>query len=106
MGTSNTRKAARRMTIAHVCSVRADRKSNSAQFYAATYAPRRLGDPLWDGIPLQGLADVETDPAKLAAMAEPELQAGLQRLADTLSAAATLSPLYRQILWLFLQRLE
>jgi hypothetical protein len=55
---------------------------------------------------LQSVTDGETEPAKLAAMAEPELQAGPQRLADALSAASTLSPLHRQILRLFLQRLE
>jgi transposase len=55
---------------------------------------------------LQALADGETDPAALAAMAEPELQATPEQLMDCLQAAPTLSPLHRQILQLFLKRLE
>jgi transposase len=54
---------------------------------------------------LLALAQGETNPATLAGLAEPELQATPQRLADALSAAATLSPLHRQILQLFLDRL-
>ena len=54
---------------------------------------------------LLALAKGETDAAALAALAEPELQATPQQLADALSAAATLSPLHRQILQLFLDRL-
>lgn len=55
---------------------------------------------------LQGLADGDTDAAALAAMAEPELKATPEQLADALSAAATLSALHRQILRLFLERLD
>jgi len=55
---------------------------------------------------LQGLADGQTDAAALAGLAEPELRATPEQLADALSAAATLSPLHRQILRLFLERLE
>ena len=55
---------------------------------------------------LQGLADGETDAAALAALAEPELKATPEQLADALSAAATLSGLHRQILGLFLERLD
>lgn len=55
---------------------------------------------------LQALADGETDPAALAALAEPELQATPEQLMDCLQAAPTLSPLHRQILQLFLKRLE
>jgi transposase len=55
---------------------------------------------------LHGLAQGATDPAALAAMAEPELQATPQQLANALSAAPTLDPVHRQILKLFLQRLE
>ena len=55
---------------------------------------------------LHGLADGETDPVALAAMAEPELQASPERLADALSAAPSLGLLHRQIVQLFLQRLE
>jgi transposase len=55
---------------------------------------------------LQALADGETDPAQLAAMADPKLRATPERLRDALHAAATLSNLHRQILRLFLKRLE
>jgi transposase len=55
---------------------------------------------------LQDLADGETDPAKLAAMADPGLRAAPERLADALGAASSLSSLHRQILRLFLERLE
>ena len=54
---------------------------------------------------LQGLADGETDAARLAGLAEPELQATGAQLQDALRAAAWLSPLHRQILGLFLERL-
>jgi transposase len=55
---------------------------------------------------LLALADGQTDPAVLAAMAEPELQATPEQLMDSLQAAPTLSPLHRQILKLFLERVE
>jgi transposase len=55
---------------------------------------------------LYGLADGETNPAALAAMAEPELQASPEQLADALSAAPVLGSLHRQILQLFLERLK
>jgi transposase len=55
---------------------------------------------------LPGLAKGETDAGVLAAMAEPELRAKPEQLADALRAAATLSPLHRQILGLFLERVE
>jgi transposase len=55
---------------------------------------------------LQALADGQTDPAVLAAMAEPEVRARPEQLADALSAAATLSPLHRRIVGLFLERLQ
>lgn len=55
---------------------------------------------------LQAMAEGETDTAQLAAMAEPNLRATPERLRDALHAAATLSALHRQILRLFLKRLE
>jgi transposase len=55
---------------------------------------------------LEALAGGETDPAVLAGMAEPELRASQQELTDALEAARTLSPLHRQILGLFLERLH
>jgi transposase len=55
---------------------------------------------------LYGLADGETNPAALAAMAEPELRASPEQLADALSAAPVLGSLHRQILQLFLERLK
>jgi transposase len=54
---------------------------------------------------LEALAGGETDPAVLAAMAEPELRASQEELTDALEAARTLNPLHRQILGLFLERL-
>jgi len=54
---------------------------------------------------LQALASGEHDPAALAALAEPELQATPEELMDALRAAETMSPLHRQILRLFLERL-
>ena len=55
---------------------------------------------------LHGLANGETDPGVLAAMAQPELRASPEQLADALSAAPVLGSLHRQILQLFLERLE
>ena len=55
---------------------------------------------------LHAVAKGETDAMALAAMAEPELKAKPEELADALQAAATLSPLHRQILGLFLERVE
>jgi transposase len=55
---------------------------------------------------LKGLAQGETDPAKLAAMADKALRATAEQLQDGLTAAATLNSLHRQILQLFLDRLE
>jgi transposase len=54
---------------------------------------------------LEALAQGDSDPATVAAMAEPELRATPAQLADALQAAFTLSPLHRQILGLFLARL-
>src|ERR1035438_8390300 len=55
---------------------------------------------------LAALAEGETDAARLAAMADPNLRATPERLQDALHAAATLSALHRQILSLFLARLQ
>ena len=55
---------------------------------------------------LAALAAGETDAARLAALADPKLRATAEQLQDALSAAAMFSPLHRQILGLFLARLE
>jgi transposase len=55
---------------------------------------------------LRALAQGASDPAKIAALAVPGLHASPEQLADALQAATTLSPLHRQILRLFLERLE
>jgi transposase len=55
---------------------------------------------------LQALADGETDAAQIAALAAQGLRATPQALCDALGAAATLSPDRREILQLFLERLE
>jgi transposase len=55
---------------------------------------------------LQALAAGATDPGAIAALAGPALRASQEQLADALSAAAALAPLRRQILQLFLDRLE
>ncbi len=55
---------------------------------------------------LKALAHGETDPAKLAAMADPNLRAGAEKLCIVLSAAATLDPSRRKLLKIALERLE
>jgi transposase len=55
---------------------------------------------------LKALADGATDPAAVAALADPSLRATPAQLTDALSACATLHPLHRQILQQFLERLE
>jgi transposase len=55
---------------------------------------------------LKGLSEGETDAAVLASLAEPELRASREQLQDALAAAVTLSQPHRQILRLFLERLE
>jgi transposase len=54
---------------------------------------------------LQGLADGETDPARLASLAAPGLRAPTSQLCDALLAARTMSAPHRQILGLALDRL-
>jgi len=55
---------------------------------------------------LRGLAAGEADPAKLAAMREPSMRATVEQLQDALSEAARWSSLHREILGLFLTRLD
>jgi transposase len=55
---------------------------------------------------LRAIAKGESDPTVLAAMAEENLKATSEQLSDALQAAPTLSPLHRQILKLFLDRLD
>jgi transposase len=55
---------------------------------------------------LKALAKGERDVAVLAAMADPGLAATPEQLQDALHAAASLSAMHRQILGLFLDRLE
>lgn len=55
---------------------------------------------------LKALAEGETDPARLAALADNRLRATQEELRDALGASATLSDLHRRILLLFLVRLE
>jgi len=55
---------------------------------------------------LRALAEGETDPAKLAAMADPNLRATPSNWQDALSAARTLSRCIASILGLFLARLD
>jgi hypothetical protein len=55
---------------------------------------------------LKALAAGQTDPAAIARLAQPEVRVTQAQLCDPLSAAASLSDLQRQILRLFLQRLE
>jgi transposase len=54
---------------------------------------------------MQAMAEGESDPGKLAALATPGLRASRDELADSLNAAATLQQMQRQILKLFLERL-
>lgn len=54
---------------------------------------------------LEALAKGETDPARLAALADYRLHATQEELQDALGASATLSHLHRRILSLFLDRL-
>lgn len=55
---------------------------------------------------LLGLARGETNPTVLAGLAEPELRATRQQLSDALQAAATVSSQHREVLALFLERLD
>ena len=55
---------------------------------------------------LKALAEGERDASRLASLADPTLRATSEQLQDALYAAPTLSALHRQILGLFLTRLE
>jgi len=55
---------------------------------------------------LRALAKGESDPAALVELADKALRATPEELTNAWAAAATLSPWHRQILGLFLDRLE
>jgi transposase len=55
---------------------------------------------------LKALAEGETDPAALAAMADRNLRATAAQLCDALGACAQLRPIYRRLLALFLEELQ
>src|SRR5882757_4533958 len=55
---------------------------------------------------LQALADGETDPAALAALADQRLRATPEQLSDAFQACRTLHPVYRRLLTLTLEELR
>lgn len=55
---------------------------------------------------LKALAEGETDPAALAAMAHKQLRATPAQLCDALGACAELKPIYRRMLKMFLEELQ
>src|ERR1700674_2107029 len=55
---------------------------------------------------LQALAEGETDPAALAALAAPRLRATPEELCDAFQACSTLHPVYRRLLKLTLEELR
>jgi hypothetical protein len=55
---------------------------------------------------LQALADGETDPGRLAALAHCRLRATPEQLCDALGAATKLSPVYRRLLQMLLDELK
>ena len=55
---------------------------------------------------LQALAEGETDPAALAALAAPRLRATPEQLCDAFQACPTLHPVYRRLLKLTLEELR
>ena len=55
---------------------------------------------------LQALADGETDPAALAALAAPRLRATPEQLRDALQRVSTLHPVYRRLVKLALEELR
>jgi transposase len=55
---------------------------------------------------LKALAEGETNPAALAAMADKNLRATQAQLCDALGACAELRPIYRRLLTLFLEELQ
>jgi transposase len=55
---------------------------------------------------LQALAEGETDPAALAALAEPRLRATSTQLRDALGACTELNPVYRRLVKMALEELQ
>ena len=55
---------------------------------------------------LQAVADGETDPAALAALADRRLRATADQLSDALGACTTLNPVYRRLLQMTLEELR
>jgi transposase len=55
---------------------------------------------------LKALADGETDPAALAALADKNLRATPAQLCDALGACTELNPIYRRLLKMFLEELQ
>jgi transposase len=55
---------------------------------------------------LQALAERETDPAALAALADQRLRATSTQLRDALGACTELSPVYRQLVKMALEELR
>src|SRR5215831_10677599 len=55
---------------------------------------------------LKALADGETDPAVLAAMADKKLRATQRQLSDALGASTELNPVYRRLLKMALEELQ
>ena len=55
---------------------------------------------------MQAIADGETEPARLAALADRRLRASAEELHDALGASATLHPVYRQLLQMTLEELR
>jgi transposase len=55
---------------------------------------------------LKALAEGQTDPATLAAMADKNLRATQAQLCDALGACAELKPIYRRLLKMFLEELQ
>jgi transposase len=55
---------------------------------------------------LEALADGETNPAALAALADQRLRATQAQLCDALGACAELSPVYRRLLKMALEELR
>ena len=55
---------------------------------------------------MQAIADGETEPARLAALADRRLRATAEQLRDALGASATLNPVYRKLLQMTLEELR
>jgi transposase len=55
---------------------------------------------------LKALAEGETNPAALAAMADKNLRATQAQLCDALGACTELKPIYRRLLQMFLEELQ